>query len=469
MSRSDDGRRVAGDAVEATAALAGQTPPAGPADAGRESFLARLPFAHTWRALRHRNFRLYFAGQGTSIAGTWMTRLATSWLVYDLTKSALLLGLVSFAGLMPTFLLAPFAGVWIEGVDKRKMLVVTQVAAALQSFALAALTLTGVITPAHVIALAIFQGVVNAFDAPGRQAFLVQMVAREDLSNAIALNSSMVNGGRLIGPALAGVLIAYVGIGGCFLADGLSYFAVIASLLMMRLNRHVRTPTGASVLEQLREGWDYVRTFRPIRTVLLLVGLLALMGFPYTVLLPIVASEILHGDATTLALLTGAAGFGALASAISLAARKSVRGLTRMLQVAAFALGIGLIGFGLSRWLWASMALMALVGFGLMQALAVSNTIIQMLAPDNKRARVMSYYVMALFGMAPFGAMLVGALAHRVGAPITLVVAGACCLLGAAWFTVERPKIRDLMRPIYEQMGLIPARRTAPAAALPPP
>lgn len=428
----------------------------------------RLPFAHAWRALRHRNFKLYFIGQGTSVVGTWMTRLAMTWLVYDLTGSALLLGIVGFASLMPTFLLAPFAGVWVERVDRRRLLVCTQAAAALQSFTLAALTLSGLITPGEVIALAICQGVINAFDAPGRQTFLVQMVTRADLSNAIALNSTMVNGGRLLGPALAGVLIHFVGVGGCFLVDGFSYFAVIASLLLMRLEPHRRITRASRMIEQWREGWDYVRTHRAIRTILILVSLLALMGFPYRVLLPIFAGDVLHGNATTLAWLTGASGVGALASALSLALRKTVLGLTRMLQVAAAMLGVGLILLGLSRSLWLSVVIMMFVGFGMMQALAVSNTIIQTLVHDDKRARVMSYFVMALFGMAPFGSLLSGALAHRIGGPHTVMITGACCFLGAVWFTLERPKVRAVMRPIYEEMGILPAREPEPPAGVPP-
>jgi len=303
------------------------------------------------------------------------------------------------------------------------------------------------------------QGLINAFDMPGRQSFLVQMVEdRNDLSNAIAINSSMANGARLIGPAIAGILIAAVGEGWCFLVDGLSYFAVIASLLMMRIKPLKIRRNATSMLEQVREGWDYVRLFRPIRTILLLFALLSLMGWPYSVLLPVFAGQVLHGGAHTLGWLTGASGVGALISALSLAVRKSVVGLTRMLQIASAMLGAALILFGLSHTLWLSLVLMVFVGFGLMQGASVSNTIIQSLVTDDKRARVMSYYTMAFFGAAPFGSLLAGALAHRIGAPHTVIITGAFCIAGALWFSIDLPKIRAVMRPIYQEMGLLTAR-----------
>ena len=425
----------------------------------QETALPTGSMSHAWRALRHRNFKLFFAGQTISLIGTWMTRLATSWLVYRMTHSALLLGVVSFAGQIVSFLLGPFAGVWVERLNRRKLLIWTQAAAAIQSLALAALTLAHVITLWEVIALMALQGLINAFDMPGRQSFLVQMVEdRNDLSNAIAINSSMANGARLIGPAIAGILIAAVGEGWCFLVDGLSYFAVIASLLLMRIKALNIGRNATSMLEQIREGWDYVRLFRPIRTILLLFALLSLMGWPYSVLLPVFAGQVLHGGAHTLGWLTGASGVGALISALSLAVRKSVVGLTRMLQIASAMLGAALILFGLSHTLWLSLVLMVFVGFGLMQGASVSNTIIQSLVTDDKRARVMSYYTMAFFGAAPFGSLLAGALAHRIGAPHTVIITGAFCIAGALWFSIDLPKIRAVMRPIYQEMGLLTAR-----------
>jgi MFS family permease len=413
--------------------------------------------SHAWRALRHRNFKLFFFGQSISVIGNWMTRLATTWLVYHLTHSALLLGLVSFAGQIVSFALGPFAGVWVERLNRRTLLVWTQVAAAIQSLALAVLTLTHVITLGDIIALTALQGVINAFDMPARQSFLVQMVDdRNDLSNAIAINSSMANGARLIGPAIAGLVIGAVGEGWCFLIDGVSYIAVIISLLLMRLVPLERRLPSSRMLEQMREGWDYVRTFRPVRSILLLFALISLMGYPYAVLLPVFAVQVLHGGATTLGWLTGASGIGALVSALSLAVRKSVVGLTRMLQIASAMLGGALILFGLSHTLWSSLILMVFVGFGLMQGAAASNTIIQALVPEDKRARAMSYYTMAFFGAAPFGSLMAGTLADRIGAPLTVILTGMCCVAGSLWFTFERPNITAIMRPIYQEQGLLP-------------
>jgi len=414
--------------------------------------------SHSWRALRHRNFQLFFFGQGISVIGNWMTKLATSWLVYRLTHSVLLLGVVSFAGQFVSFALGPFAGVWVERLNRRKLLVWTQAAAAIQSLGLAALTLAHVITLWEIILLTAMQGLINSLDMPGRQSFLVQMVDdRADLSNAIAINSSMANGARLVGPAIAGLVIAAFGEGWCFLIDGISYFAVIASLLFMHikpmeLRRHTTT-----MLEQMREGWDYVRNFRPIRTLLLLFALISLMGYSYAVLLPVFAAQVMHGGARTLGWLTGASGVGALTSALSLAVRKSVVGLSRVVQIGAAILGTGLILFGLSHTLWLSLILMVFVGFGLMQCASGANTIIQSLVTDDKRARVMSYYTMAFFGAAPFGSLFAGALAHSIGASHTVIVTGGFCIAGSLWFTLELPKIRKIMRPIYEQMGLLPA------------
>ena len=420
--------------------------------------------SHTWRALRHRNFRLFFFGQSTSLIGTWMTRLATAWLVYRLTHSALLLGVVSFSGQIVSFLLGPFAAVWVERLERRRLLVVTQAAAAVQSLALAALTLAHVITLGEIIALMVFQGLINAFDMPGRQSFLVQMVEdRGDLANAIAINSSMVNGARLIGPAIGGLIIATLGEGWCFLIDGVSYLAVIGSLLLMRLAAlNGRGQAGQSLLQELREGWNYVRGFRPIRTVLLLLALTCLMGWPYSVLLPVFAGNVLHGGAHTLGWLTAASGAGAFCSALSLAMRKSIKGLTRTLQAAVALLGVGLILFGLSHVLWLSLVLMVVVGFGLIQAAAVCNTIVQSLVPDDMRARVMGYYTMAFFGAAPFGSLMAGALAQHIGAPHTVMLTGTFCIVGAAWFSMQLPKLRPAMRAAYREKELSAQRESEP-------
>jgi MFS family permease len=423
----------------------------------RETSSPARDYSHAWRALRHRNFRLFFGGQSISVIGSWMTRVATSWLVYRLTGSALLLGTVSFVGQIPTFLLAPIAGVLVDRVDRRKVLVWTQALAMLQSLALAWLTLSNRITIGEVLALSAFQGVINAFDMPGRQSFMVQMVEdRADLSNAIAINSSMVNMARLIGPSLAGVLIAVKNEGWCFLVDGISYIAVIISLLMMRLVRTEERGATTSMATQLKEGWTYVAGFVSVRSILSLFALLSLMGWPFMVLMPIFAAKILHGGPHTLGFLMGAVGVGSLASALSLVMRRSVRGLTRVIPIAAGIFGVGLICFGLSHYLWLSMLTMLVTGFGMMQGLTGSNTIIQTLVDENMRGRVMSYYTMAFVGMAPFGSLLAGAMAHAIGAPRTVIVSGIACLLGAFWFTKQLPAIRKDMRPIYERLGIIP-------------
>ena len=409
------------------------------------------------RALRHRNYRLFFGGQSVSLIGTWMTRIATSWLVYRLSHSALLLGFVSFAGQIPTFLLAPFAGVWVDRWDRHRVLVVTQILAMVQSFWLAALALSHRITVWDVLYLSAFQGLINAFDMPARQAFVVQMVEdRADLSNAIALNSSMVNMARLIGPSIAGVIIAAVGEGYCFLIDGISYLAVIGSLLLMRITAIQVSRATKNTLRELHEGWHYVSRFAPIRSILLLLALISLMGMPYAVLMPIFAGRILHGGAHTLGFLMGASGVGALTAAFRLAARRSVLGLGRLTAISAGIFGAGLIAFSRSGMMWLSMLLMFFVGLGMMQQMASSNTILQTIVDEDKRGRVMSYYAMAFTGMAPFGSLLAGTVANRIGAPDTLLISGICCLLGAFWFGTQLKTIRQLVRPIYVGLGIIP-------------
>jgi MFS family permease len=419
--------------------------------------------SHAWRALRHRNFRLFFAGQSISLIGTWMTRIATAWLVYRLTKSALLLGTVSFMGQIPTFLLAPFAGVWIDRLDRRQVLVWTQALSMVQSLTLAALALTHTITIPLLLALSVMQGLVNAFDMPGRQSFMVKMVEdRQDLGNAIAINSSMVNMARLVGPSLAGMLIAVTSEGWCFLIDGISYLAVIASLLMMRLPATPIKQAVNSTLTDLKAGWTYVSEFLPVRTILLLFAMVSLMGMPFVVLMPIFAAQVLHGGPHTLGFLMGSMGVGALVSALSLAARKNVRGLVRIIPLAAALFGVGLIGFGLSRVFWLSMIMVLVAGMGMMQGMAASNTVIQTIVTEDKRGRVMGYYTMAFVGMAPFGSLLAGTMAHVVGAPYTVIMNGCFVLLGAAWFATRLPAVRNAIRPIYREMGILPAEEEVP-------
>jgi MFS family permease len=411
------------------------------------------------RALHHRNYQLYFTGQSISLIGTWMTRIATSWLVYRLTGSALLLGLVGFAGQIPSFLLAPFAGVLIDRWNRHRLLVVTQGLAMIQSAALAVLTLTGVINIWHVLGLSLFQGLINAFDMPARQSFVVEMVEkREDLPNAIALNSSMVNAARLLGPSIGGVIIAAVGEGWCFTIDAVSYLAVIASLLLMRLApKPVVKARETRLLQELRDGWSYVAGSPPIRSILLLLALVSLVGMPYTVLMPIFASTVLHGGPHTLGFLMAATGVGALCGALFLAQRRTVLGLGRVIPFMSALFGAGLIGFSLSHVLWLSLVLLLFTGIGFMVQMSASNTLLQTLVSDDKRGRVMSYYTMAIMGITPFGSLLAGTLAHRLGAPHTLLIGGCGCLLAAAWFASRLPSLRERVRPIYIEKGILPA------------
>jgi len=419
--------------------------------------------SHAWRALRYRNFRLFFGGQSISLIGTWMTRVATGWLVYRLTGSALLLGTISFAGQIPTFLLAPFAGVWVDRLDRRQVLVWTRTLSMVQSLSLAALTLSGHITIPVLLVLSVMQGCINAFDMPGRQSFMIIMVDdKRDLQNAIAINSSMVNMARLIGPSLAGMLIAVSSEGWCFLIDGISYIAVIASLLMMRLHTPVIERKATSMLTELAAGWTYVSEFLPIRTILMLFSVVSLMGMPFVVLMPIFAKKVLSGGPHTLGFLMAAMGLGALVSALSLAARRNVRGLVRMIPISAAVFGLGLIGFGFSRVFWLSMLMVFIAGMGMMQGMAASNTVIQTIVTDDKRGRVMSYYTMAFMGMAPFGSLLAGSMAHNFGAPWTVVMNGSVVLLGGLWFTTRLPALRRQIRPIYREMGILPPQEEIP-------
>ncbi len=409
------------------------------------------------RALRSRNYRLFFTGQSVSLIGTWMTQIATSWLVYRITGSAWLLGIVGFASRIPSFLLGPFAGVWVDRWNRHQTLVVTQILSMLQSFALAGLALARIITIREIIWLGLAQGLINAFDMPARQAFVIQMVEdRADLGNAIALNSSMVNMARLLGPSIAGVIIAAFGEGYCFLIDGFSYLAVIASLLAMRIAPGKPRGADKPVWHELKEGWHYVTHFVPIRSILLLLAVISLVGMQYTVLMPIFAAQVLHGGPHTLGFLMGASGVGALGGAMFLATRKNVLGLGRVVPLASAIFGAGLIALGLSRFLWLSLLLMLFVGGAMMTQMASSNTILQTIVQDDKRGRVMSFYSMAFLGMAPFGSLLAGALAHQIGAPRTVMISGTICIAVAAWFASQLSAMREVVRPIYRTLGIIP-------------
>src|SRR5271155_3860822 len=393
------------------------------------------------RALRHRNFQLFFSGQLISLIGTWMQSVAQSWLVYRMTGSALLLGSVGFASQVPVFLFAPLGGITADRHNRHRVVIGTQVASMLLAFILAALTLSHRIEVWHIFVLAALLGVVNAFDIPGRQSFLVDMVGKEDLMNAIALNSSMFNGARVIGPAIAGILVARIGEGWCFFANAVSYIAVIIGLLLMRVISPVRAAM-ASPLEHMMEGFRFVNQTAPIRALLLLLGLVSLVGMPYVVLMPIFADQILHGGARGLGILIGATGVGALLGALTLAFREGVKGLGRWVAWCCAGFGASLIIFALSRTFWVSVILLLPVGYCMMLQMACSNTLIQVMVPDALRGRVMAVYSMMFMGMAPIGALFGGALAERLGAPVTVAIGGAASIAGAYWFGSHLPKIR---------------------------
>jgi MFS family permease len=409
------------------------------------------------RALLHRNYRLFFGGQSVSLIGTWITRVATSWLVYRLTGSELLLGLVGFCGQIPTLLLSPLAGVLVDRWQRHRILLVTQILSMLQSFLLGALTFAGAIRVWHVLVLQIAQGIINAFDTPARQAFVVEMVEdRADLPNAIALNSSMVNGSRVLGPSIGGAIIAAVGEAWCFTIDGISYLFVIASLLAMRLPAASAPVPGADLLAELRTGFDYVAGSVPIRTVLILLAIVSAMGMPYTVLMPVIAAGVLHGGPSTLGLLMTATGVGALGGTLYLASRTSVVGLGRVIMLATLLFGASLIAFAASRTLWLSLILLPFVGAGFMVQMAATNTILQTLVDDRFRGRVMAFYTMAFLGTAPIGSLLAGVLADRFGAPATIALGGTACGIAAIWFGTRLPLLRALIRPIYVERGILP-------------
>ena len=422
------------------------------------------------RAFSHRNYRLFFAGQLVSLIGTFLTTVAMVWLVYHITGSALLLGIVGFAGQIPMFVLAPFAGVWADRCNRQKLLVITQSLSMIQSFGLAAVALlagAGHVNAevAAIIGLALFQGLINAFDIPARQAFLVEMVdRREDLANAIALNSTMVHGARLIGPAIGGLLIHFVGPSLCFLLDGFSYIGVIAALLAMRVKPYVPRADRRSMLHDLHEGLRYIWASKPIRAMLLLMALLSLTGMPaFSILMPVFAEHFggKQNSDMMLGLFMGASGLGALAGAIYLAARRSVVGLGRVIWIAASVFGMAIVGFALSTHLWLSMAIVPVAGLGMLISFASANTLIQTLTEDHMRGRVMSFFTMAFIGMSPWGNLLAGVGAKALGGGVfgaarTLLIAGSLVIVAAVAFAFALPGLRRVVRPIYVRKGILP-------------
>jgi MFS family permease len=406
------------------------------------------------RALRHRNFQLFFAGQAISLIGTWMQTVAQSWLVYRMTGSALLLGTVGFASQIPVFIFAPIGGIVADRFNRRRVVICTQITSMILAAILALLTLTGRIQVWQIMTIAAGLGVVNAFDIPARQAFLIDMVGREDLLNAIALNSSMFNGARILGPAIAGILVASIGEGWCFAINAISYIAVIVGLLLMRIEHPRSLAHEGSPLENIREGFAFVRNAGPVLAILLLLGVVSFVGMPYAVLMPVFADKILHGGACGLGILMGATGVGALLGAASLAARVGVKGLGKLIALAAGGFGVSLILFSFSRIFWLSTILLVPVGFSMMVQMASSNTLIQAMVPDKLRGRVMSVYSMMFMGMAPLGALSAGAVAHRMGAPLTVGLGGMVCIAAAIWFGRHLPSVRAEARELILAQGL---------------
>lgn len=409
--------------------------------------------ALTLRALRHRNFQLFFGGQFVSLIGTWMQTVAESWLVYRMTGSALVLGVVGFSSQIPVFLLSPIGGLVADRYNRRRVVIATQTASMLLAAVYATLILGGWIQVWQIITLAAALGVVNAFDIPARQAFLVEMVGKEDLLNAIALNSSMFNGARVVGPAVAGILVAWIGEGWCFAANAISYIAVITGLLLMAVTPHEIAGEG-SMAEHIAEGFRYAQQTMPIRALLLLVGLVSLVGMPYSVLMPVFADQVLHGGARGLGILMGATGVGAMLGALTLAMRSGVKGLGRLAAISGGGFGVFLLIFSFSRYFWLSFFVLMPVGFTMMLQMACSNTLIQAMVPDRLRGRVMSMYSMMFMGMAPLGALLGGSMAEKIGAPLTVGIGGALSVLGAIWFYTQLPALRIEARQLIIAQGM---------------
>ena len=410
-----------------------------------------------FRSLRYRNYRLFFSGQSLSLIGTWVQRIAIPWLVYRLTDSAFLLGFVGFAGQIPTFILAPFAGVLTDRLNRYHIMIVSQILSMIQALALALLFFTNTIEVWNVLLLSVIQGCINAFDTPARQSFVIEMVEdKNDIGNAVALNSSMFNGARLVGPSIAGVLIASLGEGACFLINGISYIFVVISLLLMKVKPQEKKKTkDTNIIKEFKEGFTYTFGFPPIRSIIILLTLISLMGMPFSVLMPIFAKDIFHGGSHIFGFLMGASGVGALIGAAYLASRKSVVGLEKIIPLAAVVFGLGLVSFSLSSSFPLSIILMIITGVGMMMQTACSNTILQTISNNDKRGRVMSFYTMAFMGTAPIGSFLAGSMASMIGAPATLLIGGIACVIGALVFAQKLPLFIKLVRPIYIQLGII--------------
>jgi len=410
-----------------------------------------------FRSLQYRNYRLFFSGQSVSLVGTWLQRIAMPWLVYHMTGSVVLLGLVSFAGQIPTFVLAPFAGVLTDRWNRYHVLIGAQVLAMLQASAFTLLYYAGVLQVWHIMVLSVVWGIFNSFDVPSRQSLVIDLVEKkEDLGNAIALNSIMFNGARLIGPSVAGLLLATAGEGICFLSNAISYLFVIGSLLMMKVNTGKQKRNNGAMLTELKEGFSYAFGFPPIRHIILLLAIVSVMSMPYAVLMPVFAKEILHGDSQTFGFLMGAAGFGALMAGIYLASWKTILRIGRIIPISTAIFGTGIIALSFSRSFLLSLFLMVIAGMGLMLQTAASNTVLQTITEDDKRGRIMSFYTMAIMGTAPFGSLMSGTLAKAIGTPYTILIGGVVCIAGAAYFYTKLPELKEFARPVYVKLGIIP-------------
>lgn len=412
---------------------------------------------NTFRALRNRNYRLFFTGQGVSLIGTWMQSVALNWLLFRLTGSSFMLGISTFASQIPVFLFAPVAGVLGDRFDRRKILVAVQCASMLQAFILAAVTLTGVVKAWHLILLALLLGIINSFEMPIRQALVSDLLDnKRDLPNAIALNSSLFNGSRLIGPAVAGIIVAVAGEGVCFLINGFSYIASITAFTAMRIIEAKPDVSERRVFADMKDGFRYASGFTPVKELLMLVAVISFFGLTFPVLLPVFASDILHGNSHTFGFLVSSAGAGAFTATLYLASRKSIIGLGRVVNVALFTLSAGFIVFSFSEYLLLSLLSLFVVGFSSIVTIASSNTILQTVVDEKKRGRVMSLYVMAFTGTAPVGGLIAGSVSEAVGAPLTLAVCGVFCLLIAVAYTIMLPGVMKSVRPIFCELGFSP-------------
>ena len=405
-----------------------------------------------FRALHSRNYRLFFGGQAISLVGTWMQRIAMGWLVYRITGSAFLLGAVEFVGNLPAFLVIPFVGVLADRWNRHKMVIFVQAGLMIQAFILASLVLLGNIQVWQIFVLSVMHGIFHSLDTPVRQAFVMDMLERrEDIGNAIALNSSLFNLARLVGPSIAGILIGLVGEGMCFLLNGVSYFAVLIALFLMKIHHRANHVEASNMFGEIKKGFTYTFGFAPIRSILMLLSFVSLIGIPYMVLMPVMAKDVLKGGPEAMGFLMASIGVGALIGSYYLAWRKSIRGLERVIPVAVFIFGCGLIAFSASRFMPLSMFILVFCGFGLMVQMASSNTVLQIISDQDKRGRVMSYYTLSFRGVFPFGGLIAGMIAGKIGAPAAIFIFGICCIAGAFFFTKKLPSLEKTIHQLYEK------------------